>query len=508
MRHHLTAACSALLLAAAVVVPWGLPATASTPDDRGEVEERQGQVQEGLQSSREDLEHVSADLVAASDRLSQLQAQLPAARAAVDQAQAEAAAARQRDAELADELALAEAAVTAAGLELQERTGEADETEKVVASVAREVYQGSGFTPLTILVEAESAGDYADMVAFAAVARRSQNQALSRLRVQQADIRNAEAQAGGRARPRRGAQARLPPSRSSPPRPPSRRPGRRKAALDGLVAERGPGCRRRSPRPRPPRSSRSPSWRPRSSASPTSWPPSPRRSGRQSSSGSGRSRPSGSAQPSCERQAPAVEIQRQTRGGRHATNRPVATAPAAHPRPPVGARGAGQRRLPVQPGQRPDVLVVRLPDPPDPRLPQAAHRTGLRRGPAAPRSRRPRPRAVVSAGWGGGYGNLVVITARQRRRQLPGHRLRAPEQHGRERRAERRPGARSSATSAPPAARPGATCTSRRASPGPRSTRCAISEGRAVPPAVTGSGGAGQPAGARGPGRAHWSDAR
>ncbi|MFC3690558.1 peptidoglycan DD-metalloendopeptidase family protein, partial [Aquipuribacter hungaricus] len=117
----------------------------------------------------------------------------PGARAAVDQAQAEASAARQRDAQLAEELSLAEAAVTAAGLALTERTGQADATEKVVASVAREVYQGSGFTPLTILVEAESAGDYADMVAFAAVARRSQNQALSRLRVQQVDIRNAEA---------------------------------------------------------------------------------------------------------------------------------------------------------------------------------------------------------------------------------------------------------------------------------------------------------------------------
>ena len=193
MRHHLTATCSALLLAVAVVVPGTLPAAATTPDDRGEVEQRQGEVQQGLQASREDLEGVSVELIAASDRLADLQAQLPGARAAVEEAQAEAEAARQRDTQLADELSLAEAAVQAAGLQLQERTGEADATEKVVAGVAREVYQGSGFTPLTILVEAESAGDYADMVAFAAVARRSQTQALSRLRVQQVDIRNAEA---------------------------------------------------------------------------------------------------------------------------------------------------------------------------------------------------------------------------------------------------------------------------------------------------------------------------
>ena len=193
MRHPLTAACSALLLTVGVLVPGTLPAAATGPDDRGEVEQRQGEVQQGLESSRVDLEGVSAELIAASDRLAELQAQLPGARAVVAQAEAEAEAARQRDAQLAEELALAGAAVTAAGLQLEERTGEADATEKVVASVAREVYQGSGFTPLTILVEADSAGDYADMVAFAAVARRSQNQALSRLRVQQVDIRNAEA---------------------------------------------------------------------------------------------------------------------------------------------------------------------------------------------------------------------------------------------------------------------------------------------------------------------------
>lgn len=192
MFRSLVGTVSVVVLGAAVLVPVGLPAYAS-PDDRDDVEQRQEEVQEGLQRSREDLEHVNADLVAASQRLQSLQGQLPGARQAVATAQSEAEAARARDAELAEELALAEAAVEAAGLQLTQRTDEADATEKVVAGVAREVYQGSGFTPLTILVEADSARDYADMVTFAAVARRSQNQALSRLRVQQSDIRNAEA---------------------------------------------------------------------------------------------------------------------------------------------------------------------------------------------------------------------------------------------------------------------------------------------------------------------------
>ncbi len=191
MLRTLVATGSAVLLGLAVLVPTGLPASASP--DREDVEQRQDEVQQGLEQSQDDLAHVTGELVAASQRLADLQAQLPGAEAAVATADAEAAAARQRDAELAEELAVAEAAVVAAGLQLEERAGEADATEQVVAGVAREVYQGSGFTPLTILVEAESAREYADMVSFAAVARRSQEQALSRLRVQQSDIRNAEA---------------------------------------------------------------------------------------------------------------------------------------------------------------------------------------------------------------------------------------------------------------------------------------------------------------------------
>lgn len=191
MLRTVVATGSAVLLGLAVLVPTGLPASASP--DRGDVEERQDEVQQGLDSSQDDLEHVNGELVAASERLADLQTQLPAARQAVDSAQAAAVDARDRDEELAEELVLAEAAVVSAGFQLDERTGQADATERVVAGVAREVYQGSGFTPLSILVEAESAREYADMVSFAAVARRSQEQALSRLRVQQSDIRNAEA---------------------------------------------------------------------------------------------------------------------------------------------------------------------------------------------------------------------------------------------------------------------------------------------------------------------------
>jgi murein DD-endopeptidase MepM/ murein hydrolase activator NlpD len=193
--RSLVGAGSVVLLAAAVLVPQAGPASAGpiVHPDREEVEQRQDEVEGELEASEDDLAHVNSQLVAASDRLAELQGQLPAARQAVASAEAEAAAARQRDAELAAELVLAEAEVEAAGLELGARTAEADETQQVVGGVAREVYQGASFNPLQILVEAGSANEYADMVTFAQVARRSQAQALARLREQQTEIRNAEA---------------------------------------------------------------------------------------------------------------------------------------------------------------------------------------------------------------------------------------------------------------------------------------------------------------------------
>ncbi|MFC5382505.1 peptidoglycan DD-metalloendopeptidase family protein [Aquipuribacter nitratireducens] len=195
MPRSLVGALGVVLLAAVAVVPQQLPAAAGpvVHPDREEVEQRQDEVERGLAVSEGELAHVNGQLVAASERLAGLQAQVPAARQAVATAEAEAAAARQRDAELAQELVLAEAAVEAAGLELGARTAEADRTQQVVGGVAREVYQGATFNPLQILVEAGSAKDYADMVTFAQVARRSQEQALSQLRTQQVEIRNAEA---------------------------------------------------------------------------------------------------------------------------------------------------------------------------------------------------------------------------------------------------------------------------------------------------------------------------
>lgn len=187
MLRHLVCTTAAAVLAAALVVP----ATASPPRD--EVEQEQGRVQEELSQTEDDLEHVAGELVAASARLEELQQQVPAARSAVAAAETAAGTARERDAALEQEVRLAEAELEAAGVQLSQRAESADQTQAVVAGVAREVYQGAGFNGITMLMEAESAQQYTDMVVLASTARRTQQQSLGRLRVQQAEIRNGEA---------------------------------------------------------------------------------------------------------------------------------------------------------------------------------------------------------------------------------------------------------------------------------------------------------------------------
>ena len=189
MLRTFVGAGTAALLTLGLVGSAALPANAS----RDEVEREQERVQDEVEQSAAELEHVASELVTAAARLEELEVQVPAARAAVATAESAAEAARVRDAELAQELRLAEAAVEAAGVQLAERRDAAGETQQVVAGVAREVYQGAGFNGLTMLLEAGSAQQYTDMVVLASTARRSQELALGRLRVQQAEIRNAEA---------------------------------------------------------------------------------------------------------------------------------------------------------------------------------------------------------------------------------------------------------------------------------------------------------------------------
>jgi len=161
---------------------------------RDDVQRRQAEVDAQRQQSAAELAEISDGLAAAAARLADLQARVPAAREAVATAEAAADTARARDAELATELQVAAAQITVTTGELRARQAETDRTEAEVTSVVRETYAGTNLNTLAMLIEAGDPQEYADMLLMSQTVRRSQNDSLALLAVQQADLRNTEAQ--------------------------------------------------------------------------------------------------------------------------------------------------------------------------------------------------------------------------------------------------------------------------------------------------------------------------
>ncbi len=166
------------------------PALGSSRED---IQREQGEVAGELEDSQADLAEISGELTAAAARLSEIEVQIPVARAAVDTAEAAVAAALARDVELTGELDVAAAQIEATQLALGSREADTERTRREVAAVVREAYRGADLDSLTILIEAGSPQEYTDMLVLARTARRSQDDVLARLAVQQADIRNDEA---------------------------------------------------------------------------------------------------------------------------------------------------------------------------------------------------------------------------------------------------------------------------------------------------------------------------
>ena len=98
------------------------------------------------------------------------------------------------------------------------------------------------------------------------------------------------------------------------------------------------------------------------------------------------------------------------RAGRLGRGRPARRQRRQRAGQPAG-RGPGAARAAAtsQAGQRAGVLGVRHALPPDPALQADARRAWTSRWPAARRSTRAADGDVIMAGWGGGYGNRIIM---------------------------------------------------------------------------------------------------
>jgi len=174
------AACVVVLVAAATLVAPAQGAVAGPEDNKRKVDA-------SIEALKGDLGDTSADLTAAYGALQQTQGKLPAARSELADAQRSETAAAARDRDLGRQLALSQAAEGKAVDDLNGTTRDTAATSTVIGAIARQAYQTSGMGELSVALQAQSADDFATRVVLVDTALRIQGDALARLSVLRAD---------------------------------------------------------------------------------------------------------------------------------------------------------------------------------------------------------------------------------------------------------------------------------------------------------------------------------
>ncbi len=180
--------CTAVAVCAA-----GLVVAAPSPSG-ADPRERKREVDGAIENLQEALAGTSAELQSAYSALAATQAQLPVAQAALDAALAAEVAAEQRDAELAVRLEAARTSELEAQAELDASTVDIASTEADIGRLAGEVYRSGTANPqLSIVLGAQSPDDFATRTALADTVLRSRVGALNDLNERKAQQVNAQA---------------------------------------------------------------------------------------------------------------------------------------------------------------------------------------------------------------------------------------------------------------------------------------------------------------------------
>ncbi|HMT32155.1 MAG: M23 family metallopeptidase [Actinomycetales bacterium] len=173
-----TAAATAVLCA----VSFSLPtlARADTGDEKKKVDAQ-------IEQLHDALEGTSAELAQAYVALQSVQAQLPAAEAALADAQAKARAAEKYNTEVGLQLQVAQANEARAGENLSRSEAALDSTQRVLDAFAADMFQGGGDSQLSVALGAVSADDFATRLVLADTVTSMTNEALNQLAAARAD---------------------------------------------------------------------------------------------------------------------------------------------------------------------------------------------------------------------------------------------------------------------------------------------------------------------------------
>jgi len=167
------------------VAPVALPAAAPAADP---LRQKKNRVDGEIDQVQESLEGASKDVVAAAVAVRVAQRNLSAAQAASRAAQAALATAVAHDKQVAADLAVAEAQQAKAERQLAAGRAQQEDTRGQLGRMAREAYMGSGISGLAVALGADSPDEFADRVALAGIALRSQGGVVDELAVQQAEL--------------------------------------------------------------------------------------------------------------------------------------------------------------------------------------------------------------------------------------------------------------------------------------------------------------------------------
>jgi murein DD-endopeptidase MepM/ murein hydrolase activator NlpD len=165
----------------------GAPGVAAAPAD-DPLRDKKNRVDDEIAEVRETLEGASKDVVAAAVAVQVAKRRLTAARLASRAAQQALALAVTRDREVAADLAVAQAQQAKAERELVAGQVLQQQTRSRLGRMARDTYMGSGVSGLAVALGADSPDEFADRVALAGLALRSQGGIVDELAVQQAEL--------------------------------------------------------------------------------------------------------------------------------------------------------------------------------------------------------------------------------------------------------------------------------------------------------------------------------
>lgn len=179
-RHAITAAIAGSALVAAAVA--GGPATADLRDDKRKVEAK-------IEKLHDDLDDTSKKLIEANALLEETQAKLPAARNALSAAQQAQADAQARNEQAKADLARAQADEQKASADLEATAAEMKDTQSRIANYAAQLYQEQGTGTLELALETSDLQQLTDRMVMADTLGDIQSDALAQLSTSNASLR-------------------------------------------------------------------------------------------------------------------------------------------------------------------------------------------------------------------------------------------------------------------------------------------------------------------------------